>query len=114
MKKSPSPFLNHIIEAATIIQEYTASITEAEFYQNQLVQDAVIRRLEVVGEACSKLADNFKQSHSKIPWKKIIAMRNRLTHEYWDIDLKLVWQTASKDVKQLKNDLLNLFEKIGK
>jgi len=66
-----------------------------------------------VREARSNLEHSFKDTHPNIPWKEIAGMRNRLVHEYWDIDLELVWQTATKEVVSLKQELLILLSKIG-
>lgn len=114
MQKSPNPYINHIIEAVTQINEYVGNLSEPEFSQNRLIQDAVIRQLEIIGEACSKLEDNFKQSHPKIPWKQIIGMRNKLTHEYWDVDTQIVWLAATKEAPELKIQLLELLSQLGK
>ena len=69
--------------------------------------------LEVIGEACTNLEDNFKQSHPNIPWKQIVAMRNKLTHQYWDIDLDIVWYAVTHEVPELKKQLLDLLIRIG-
>ncbi|MBI4647320.1 MAG: DUF86 domain-containing protein [Bacteroidia bacterium] len=70
------------------------------------LQDAVIRQLEIIGEATKKISDNLKEKHPDIPWKDIAGMRDKLIHDYIDIDLSVVWKTASEDVPFLKN-LLN-------
>ncbi len=114
MKKSPNPYLHHIIDAITQINEYLLNIDEAKFRQNQMVQDATVRQLEIVGEACSKLEENFKNSHPNIPWQQIISTRNKLAHEYWDINLDIIWQTATKEAPQLKKQLLKLLNQVGK
>ncbi|PIZ47825.1 hypothetical protein CO180_03155 [candidate division WWE3 bacterium CG_4_9_14_3_um_filter_41_6] len=114
MQKSPSPYIHHIIDSTTQISEYLEGLNEAEFRQNRLVQDAVVRQLELIGEACSNLEENFRNSHPNIPWMQIIGMRNKLAHEYWDIDLGLIWQTAVSDAPQLKRQLLELTSQVGK
>ena len=114
MKKSPSPYINHIVEATTQISEYLGGLNETDFRKNRLVQDAIVRQLEIIGEACSNLEENFKNSHPKIPWAQIIAMRNKLTHEYWDIDISIIWQAATKEAPELKIQLLELLSQVGK
>ena len=114
MQKNPSPYVHHIIDAAMQIREYIEALTEAEFRENQMVQDAVIRKLEVIGVACSKLEENFRSDRPNIPWQEIISMRNKLAHEYWDIDLEIVWQTVISEVPKLKLKLLDLITEIGK
>ena len=60
----------------------------------RMLQDAVIRNLEIIGEACANLTPEFRDSHSEVPWLKASAIRNRLVHGYFDVDLSVVWQTA--------------------
>lgn len=112
MQKNPSLYLHHIIDSATQINDYLSGSDKQQFADNALVQDAVLRKLEVIGEACSSLEENFKQTHQNIPWRKISGMRNRLTHEYWDVDLDIVWHTVTIDVPALKSQLINLLEKV--
>jgi uncharacterized protein with HEPN domain len=114
MQKNPSPYIHHIIDASAQITEYLDSVKEGEFKNNEMLQDAVIRNLEIIGEACSKLEDTFKKDRPNIPWKEIVGMRNRLAHEYWDIDLEVIWQTVTKDVPRLQKQLLELEASIGK
>ncbi|HOZ02916.1 MAG TPA: DUF86 domain-containing protein [Candidatus Woesebacteria bacterium] len=112
MKKRPEPFIHHIIDAAAAIEEYLSDCDFELFAKTNIVQDAVLRKIGVIGEACTNLEEGFKQSYPNIPWKKISGMRNRLTHEYWDIDLEIVWTTATVDIPSLKQQLVELLEKI--
>lgn len=114
MTKSPNPYIQHIIDSASQIDEYLQGVDNLEFSKNRLIQDAVVREIEIIGEACSKLEDNFKLSHPNVPWTQITAMRNKLTHEYWDIDLRLVWHTATVETPDLKKKLLDLLAQLGK
>jgi len=117
MQKNPNLFIQHIIDAVTRIQEYLKeqNISNQEGLENnEMVQDAIIRKLEVIGEACTKLETDFKKSHQKIPWQKITAMRNKLAHEYWDIDLEIVYTAATKEAPELKKYLIELVSKLGK
>lgn len=114
MKKSPSPYILHIIDAASQIKEYLQNVGEAEFRKNRLLQDAVVRQLEIIGEACSKLEVDFKQSHRHIPWIQITGMRNKLAHEYWDVDLTIIWHAATVEAQILRTELLELLNSLGK
>jgi len=71
-----------------------------------MAHTAVIRELEVVGEATKNISVEFKKSHLNIKWPEIIGMRNKLIHEYFDIDTELVWQTIIKDLPELKKELI--------
>jgi len=73
-----------------------------------MVQDAVVRELEIIGEASRSLSDNFKKQHEYIPWDAIIGMRNRIAHEYINIDLDVIWEVIKEDLPVLKNQLSGL------
>jgi len=77
-----------------------------DFSNNEMMLAAVVRELEIIGEAAGKLSKNFKSEHPEIPWADIVGMRNRLIHEYFSVDVKLVWQTSQKNVPELKEKLL--------
>ena len=86
-------YLSDIIESIELIFEYMSDKTEFEFSQNLLLQDAIYRRFEIIGEATSKLSDEFKNSHSDIEWRLMKAMRNKLAHEYFGISSSTVYNT---------------------
>jgi len=105
MKKDPYVFIDHIRESITAIETYTNSITKEIFLNTTQIQDAVCRRLEIIGEAANKLESEFKEQFPNIPWYKIVAMRNILIHEYFSVDLDQVWNTVQKDLPNLKKQL---------
>lgn len=86
-------------------------MTEVKFSRDVDTQDATLRRLEVIGEAVRNLPDSFKKKHSEIPWKKIAGLRDVLIHEYFGVDMELVWKIANKDIPKLKKQIKNLLEK---
>lgn len=88
--------LLHILDAAERISVYLSGIGREEFVSNRMLQDAVIRNLEIVGEACVNLTPEFRSSHAEVPWMKASGIRNRLVHGYFDVDLNVVWQTANE------------------
>ena len=97
-------YLNDIVEAQTRIQEYTEKMNYKDFAQSKITIDAVIRNLEVIGEAARKLPPEIKKKSPEIEWRKIVAMRNVLTHEYFGVNTQIVW-----DVVQNKIELLGRF-----
>ena len=97
-------YLGHILQAMERIDRYTACLDELGFLGNELVQDAVIRNIEVIGEASNNIqrADSvFAARHSDIPWQIMYTMRNRVSHGYDTIDLEIVWQTIQRDLPGL-------------
>ena len=98
-------YLRHILEAIDNIESYTAGMDLSAFMVDRKTQDAVIRNLEVVGEACNNVAKNhpaFASSHSSVPWGFAYEMRNALAHGYFAVDLDIVWRTTQQDLPGLR------------
>jgi len=108
MKKDPKLYLGHIIEAINRINKYTKGLSKDEFLKNNLVKDATVRNIEIIGEAVKNLPDDFKKKHKEIPWKDIAGMRDRIAHFYFGIDYGLVWDTIEKDIPELKKKIQKL------
>ncbi len=72
-----------------------------QFDKNELVQDAVIRNIEIIGEASTRVSDDFRASHSEIPWREMAGMRDKLIHDYMGVDLDVVWRTIEIDIPEL-------------
>ncbi len=97
-------YLEHILAAIERIERYTADVDELGFLSSELIQDAVIRNLEVVGEAANNILRvdaAFADAHGEIPWQVMYAMRNRLSHGYDKVDLEMVWRTVCNDLPDL-------------
>lgn len=97
-----------IVESANAILEYVDGVTEQEFLEDARLQDAVIRRIEVIGEAAGRLSAAFREGRAGIPWREIRGMRNRMIHVYDDIDMNLVWRTVRSDIPGLLAELAPL------
>lgn len=110
MKKDPKIFIEHILESIARIEEYTEEITKDEFLSSGKIQDAVIRRIEVIGEAVKNIPDEIKQKYSNIPWRKIAGTRDILIHEYFGVDLELTWKVVKEDIPNLKKRILKVRE----
>jgi len=100
--KDAAVFLRHIRDAITQIETYTAAGRRA-FLTDTMVQDAVIRNLEVIGEAVRNLPLDLRQQHPKIPWRSITALRNVLIHEYFGVDIDIVWRVVERRLPTLKH-----------
>ena len=110
MSKDDLVYLNHISDAISRIEEYVKGLEYQDFIENHLVQDGVIRQIEIIGEATKNLPKEIRDKHSDIPWKDIAGMRDKLIHGYFGVDLDAVWDTVEKDLPELKEKIANLLE----
>jgi len=110
MKKDNSVYLKHVLESIVTIEQYIKGLSYEKFiaFDNKKTQDAVIRNLEIIGEAVNNLSEEYITEHPKVSWKEIIEMRNLLIHEYFGIDLEIVWNTLIGDLPKLKEKILTL------
>jgi uncharacterized protein with HEPN domain len=102
--------LNIFLNPSHKISRYTKEFSKKKFLETSLVQDAVIRQFEIIGEATKKLSPEFREEHDHIPWAKIAGMRDKLIHDYLDVDLALVWATAKTNVPELKRQIKKLLK----
>ncbi len=110
-------YLAHILEAIGRIQSYTEDIDEAEFLKNEMAQDAVIRNLEVIGEASrniEKRYPDFAAAHQELPLAPAYEMRNALAHGYFKVDLTIVWTTLETDLPELQTQAQAILDSLPK
>ena len=112
MKKEPLVFLEDIIDAIVRIEDYAHEMDEEDFREDLKTQDAVIRRLEIIGEAVKNLPSDFKESHPEIPWRKMAGMRDVLIHAYFGINVSRVWNTIKADLPDLKPGIERVIEEL--
>ncbi|MDO9580893.1 MAG: DUF86 domain-containing protein [Bacteroidales bacterium] len=102
--------LRHIIDEADEACKYAEGISLDEFVKDGKTVRAVIRSIEVIGEAASKISIEFRMEHSDVPWQKVIGMRNRLIHVYFDIDYNIIWQTVKENLPPLIEQLQSILQ----
>ena len=97
--------IDDMLDAIGRIEEYTKEISYKIFVDDQKTIDAVVRNLEIIGEAANRLPEEFKEKHSEIEWYKIVGLRHRIVHKYFGIDINLIWQILKNDLPVLRQDL---------
>ncbi|HPF45170.1 MAG TPA: DUF86 domain-containing protein [Syntrophomonadaceae bacterium] len=110
--KDDRVYLIHILECIRQIEEYTIDGRE-EFLNSRLIQDAVIRNIEIIGEAAKRISPGLRDKYPDIPWKEMAGTRDVLIHDYMGVDLSIVWNVVSCDLLEIKKRLINLMPQEG-
>ncbi len=114
MSKRPIDLLlNDIRQAIDRIEQYIKNLSFDAFSDDQKSVDAVVRNLEIIGEVANRLPDEFKEKYSEIEWYKVVGLRHRIVHEYFGIDLEIIWQILQKDLPELRQKITRIMSNEG-
>ena len=114
MSKRPIELLlSDIRQAIDRIEEYIENLSFDGFSDDGKSVDAVVRNLEIIGEAANRLPEEFKERYSEIEWHKVVGLRHRIVHEYFGIDLEIVWQILRRDLPELKKKIVQIISNEG-
>ncbi len=104
-KRDPVVFLEDILEAAERISEYVRDLSKEEFQNDQKTIDAVVRNIEIIGEAASNIPEDIRNKYPEIPWKKIVGVRNIVIHKYFGVDTGTLWVIIREQLPELKSQI---------
>lgn len=104
-RRDPRIILDEILASIAMIQTYLAQMTQAQFLAQPLIQDGVVRRLEIIGEAATQLPADLKARFTAVEWRAMTTMRNRLIHGYFAVNLTIVWDTIQHDLPVLETQI---------
>ncbi|MCK5283374.1 MAG: DUF86 domain-containing protein [Nanoarchaeota archaeon] len=107
-------YLKHIMECIGRIESFMKGITKSKFLKDELIQSAVIRQIEVIGEAVKNLPLNFTSKYTAVPWKEIAGTRDKMVHHYFGVDLEFIFDIVKKDIPKLKKQIREIMDNWGK
>lgn len=107
-KRLPKLYLEDILTSISNIDEYTKGLSFKDFKSDKKTIDAVVRNLEIIGEAARNIGQSFTEEHSQLPWSEMISMRNKVIHEYIAVDVEILWKTIQEDLPMLKEQIEEL------
>lgn len=112
MNKDPLIFIKHMRDAIELIETFTQNFAAKKFLQDKLVQSAVVRQIEIIGEAAKNVSEDFRNEYPKIPWSDLAGMRDKLIHGYFGIDYNRIWKVVKEDIPRLKKQIQEILKKM--
>jgi uncharacterized protein with HEPN domain len=110
MKKEILIFIKHIFESIENIESFMKKVSKKDFMNNKEKQSAVVRQLEIIGEAVKNVPESFRKKYPEIPWSDIARTRDKIIHHYFGLDLKIIWDIVKEDLPILKNKIRRILK----
>lgn len=113
-RHDPRLYLAHILESADLVASYVRELDLVAFVDDQQLQDAVVRRIEIIGEAVKNLPPDIRELNSDVPWKRIAGMRDKVIHDYMGVDVELVWAVTETLMPQLRTAVSRILDELNR
>jgi len=113
-KRDPSLFLSDMMDAIVKIEQWTAGVSYEKFQTNILLQDAIVRNLEILGEAAKNIPEDIRSRYADIPWKRIAGFRDIAIHDYFGVDFEIVWKILTEGIVAVKPALEKVLREVKK
>ncbi len=101
-------FIEHILDSINAIEKFSKNLDKEKLISNRLRQSAIVREIEIIGEAIKNVSENLKNKHREIEWKEIIGTRDKIIHHYFGVDFNIVWDIIKKDLPDLESKILKI------
>jgi uncharacterized protein with HEPN domain len=109
-KRNGNLYIGDILDSIRRIEGYVKGLTFKDFIKNKMVVDAVIRNFEIIGEAAKSVPSEMRVKYKKVPWKEMAGMRDKTIHEYFGVDLNIIWKTIKQSLPELKRDIRGILK----
>jgi uncharacterized protein with HEPN domain len=112
MKNKPDlTFIGDVLDAIKCIEGYLRGVDKDAFEENRMMQDAIMHQIEIIGEASNRISDEFQDKYPDLPWMQMRAIRNKIVHDYREVNLSVIWDTAKNNLPSLKKQIKKLLGK---
>jgi uncharacterized protein with HEPN domain len=106
--KNDLTYIGDMLDAIKRIEDYLRGVSKDAFFKNLMMQDAVMHQIEIIGEASNNVSDEFQDQYPELPWMQMRAIRNKIVHDYRELNLDVIWDTAKNDLPALKTQIQKL------
>ena len=111
--KNDLPFIEHILDSISAIEKFSKNMKKEKLISDRLKQSAIVREIEIIGEAVKNISEGLKNKHREIEWKEIAGTRDKMIHHYFGVDLNIVWDIVKINLPDLKDKILNIKKELS-